>query len=203
MRRAAAYIQDRGRWRGQVSKQLLMQHEGANPTLHRRVGAFYERIGQVRPRVLRHKLSLAAESIEVSDDGAPVPPMVFEVGMTVWRKSRVGWEQGRISGQVFDHDCWYITTRPGSTYVANGRQLRAVGVDRRCTNAWRNAAPLVCRRWGERPQRGVLQPSRIGRAAREATSSNADDNGIRRKLAAARTARRPSRLGPGVSGSRT
>ena len=35
-----------------------------------------------------------------------------------------GWEQGRISGQVFDHDCWYITRKPGSTYVGQGHQLR-------------------------------------------------------------------------------
>jgi hypothetical protein len=51
--------------------------------------------------------------------------MVFEVGMKVWRKARVGWEQGRISGQVFHHDCWYVTTVPGSTYVNHGHQLRA------------------------------------------------------------------------------
>ena len=55
--------------------------------------------------------------------------MVFEVGMMVWRRGALGWEKGRISGQVFDHDAWYITTEPGSTYVANGNQLRPVDVD--------------------------------------------------------------------------
>jgi hypothetical protein len=43
--------------------------------------------------------------------------------MTVWRKGTAGWEQARISGQVFYHDCWYVTTVPGSTYVAHGHQL--------------------------------------------------------------------------------
>jgi hypothetical protein len=57
--------------------------------------------------------------------------MVFEVGMTVWRKGMAGWEQARISGQVSDHDAWYLTTGPGQTYVANGRQLRPIDVDGR------------------------------------------------------------------------
>jgi hypothetical protein len=62
----------------------------------------------------------------VSDRPSTLPAMVFEVGMTVWRKGALGWEQGRISGQVFDHDARYITSEPGSTYVANGHQMRPV-----------------------------------------------------------------------------
>jgi hypothetical protein len=54
--------------------------------------------------------------------------MIFEVGMMVWRKARTGWEQGHISGRVFD--CWYVTTTPGSTYVARRYQLRVVLADR-------------------------------------------------------------------------
>jgi hypothetical protein len=60
----------------------------------------------------------------LSDPATTFAGMVFEVGMTVWRKGALGWEQARIAGQVFHHDCWYVTTVPGSTYVANGHQLR-------------------------------------------------------------------------------
>jgi hypothetical protein len=60
----------------------------------------------------------------MSDPAVTVPGMVFEVGVTVWLKVRIGWVQGGISGQVFDFDAWYVTTAPGSTYVASGYQLR-------------------------------------------------------------------------------
>jgi hypothetical protein len=48
-------------------------------------------------------------------------------------KGRLGWEQGCISGQVFDFDGWYVTKEPGSTYVAHGHQLRVVEPDQSTT----------------------------------------------------------------------
>lgn len=77
---------------------------------------------------------MAAKYLKCQRQPLPSRPMELEVGMTAWRKAQSGWEQGHISGQVFDFDCWYVTTKPGQTYVNHGHQLTTTAPHRSLTS---------------------------------------------------------------------